>query len=110
MKSLAVRLHGGREEPERVLGQEPYASLREWQRDRAPVARCFRPDGSDGTVSGVLGVEDELACREKFAVGMERSGRRRALFRGEGLTDPQPREGEPDGGHGGAEPLGGGAF
>jgi hypothetical protein len=38
---------------------------------------------------------------------MERSGCRRALLRGEGLTDPKPRESEPDGGHRGAEPLGG---
>ena len=41
---------------------------------------------------------------------MERSGRRRALLRGEGLTDAQPREGEPDGGHRGAEAVGCGAF
>jgi hypothetical protein len=31
--------------------------------------------------------------REKFAVGMERSGCRRSLFRGEGLSDAKPREG-----------------
>jgi hypothetical protein len=48
--------------------------------------------------------------REEFTVGMERSGRRRALLRGEGLANAQPREGEPDGGHGGAESLGGVAF
>jgi hypothetical protein len=41
---------------------------------------------------------------------MERSGRRRALFGGEGLSDAQPCEGEANGGHRGAEPLGGGAF
>jgi len=41
---------------------------------------------------------------------MERSGGCRSLFRCEGLTDAQPREGEPDGGHGGAESLGGGAL
>ena len=45
--------------------------------------------------------------REQFPVGMERSGRCRALFRGEGLTDAQPREGEPNGGHREAEPVGG---
>jgi hypothetical protein len=33
-----------------------------------------------------------------------------SLLRGEGPSRPQPREGEPDGGHRGAEPLGGGAF
>ena len=38
---------------------------------------------------------------------MERSGCCRPLFRGEGLTDAQPSEGEPDGGHGGTESLGG---
>jgi len=48
--------------------------------------------------------------REQCAVGMERSGRRRALLRGEGLPDAQPREGEANGGHRGAESLGGGAF
>ena len=48
--------------------------------------------------------------REQFAVGMERSDCRRALHRGEGLTDAQPCEGEFHGGHRGAESLGGGAF
>jgi hypothetical protein len=52
-------------------------------------------------------VEDEFAGREEFAVGMERSGCCRALLWGEGLTNAQPREGEPDGGHRGAESLGG---
>ena len=55
-------------------------------------------------------VEDQFAGRDKFAVGMERSGRRRALLRGQGLTNPEPREGEPDDGHRGAESLGGVAF
>jgi hypothetical protein len=41
---------------------------------------------------------------------MERSGCRSLLLGGEGLSHPQPREGEFHGGHGGAEPLGGGAF
>ena len=45
--------------------------------------------------------------REQFAVGMERSGRRRALFRGEGLSNAQPREGEFHGSHRGAEAIGG---
>ena len=45
--------------------------------------------------------------REQFPVGMERSGGCRSLLRGEGLSDAEPREGEPDGGHCGAEPLGG---
>jgi hypothetical protein len=48
--------------------------------------------------------------REQFPVGMERSGGCRALLRGEGLTNAQPCEGEPDGGHRGAESLGGGPF
>jgi hypothetical protein len=52
----------------------------------------------------------ERAQPQAFAVGIERSGGCRALRRGEGLSDPQPREGEPDGGHRGAESLGGGAF
>jgi hypothetical protein len=38
---------------------------------------------------------------------MERSSCSRALLWSEGLSDAQPREGEPDGGHGGAESLGG---
>ena len=41
---------------------------------------------------------------------MERPGRCRALFGGEGLTDAEPREREFHGGHRGAEPIGGGAF
>jgi hypothetical protein len=41
---------------------------------------------------------------------MERSGGRRALLRGEGLPNAQPREREFHGGHRGAEPVGGGAF
>jgi hypothetical protein len=41
---------------------------------------------------------------------MERSGSRRSLLRGEGLTDAQPREGEFHGGYRGPEPVGGGAF
>ena len=45
--------------------------------------------------------------RKQFPVGMERSGGCRALLWGEGLTDAQPREGEANGGHRGAEPLGG---
>ncbi len=45
--------------------------------------------------------------REQFAVGMERSGCCRALFRSEGLTDAQPCEGDANGGHCGAESLGG---
>jgi len=48
--------------------------------------------------------------REQFPVSMERSGGRRALLRGEGLSDAQPREGEFHGSHGGAESVGGGAF
>jgi hypothetical protein len=43
-------------------------------------------------------------------VGMERSGCRRPLLRGEGLSDTEPREREANGGHRGAEPVGGGAF
>jgi hypothetical protein len=45
-----------------------------------------------------------------FPVGMERSGSRRALFGGQGLSDAEPREGEANGGHRGAAPVGGGAF
>ena len=41
---------------------------------------------------------------------MERSGGRRALLRGEGLSDTEPREREFHGGHCGAESLGGVAF
>jgi hypothetical protein len=41
---------------------------------------------------------------------MERSGCRRALLWGEGLSDTQPREGEFHGGHRGAESLGGITF
>jgi hypothetical protein len=41
---------------------------------------------------------------------MERPGCCRALLWGEGLTDAQPCEGEPDGGHRGAESLGGGTL
>jgi hypothetical protein len=41
---------------------------------------------------------------------MERSGGRRALLRGEGLSDTEPREGKFHGGHRGAESVGGGAF
>ena len=48
--------------------------------------------------------------REQFPVSVERLGRRRALLRGEGLPDAQPREGEFHGGHRGAESVGGGAF
>ncbi|MCE9630872.1 MAG: hypothetical protein K8S94_09200 [Planctomycetia bacterium] len=107
LKTLAVRLHGGREQPERVLRKKPNASLRKRQRDRAPVRRGFRANGSNGTVGGMFEVEDEFAGREKFPVGMKRSGCRSSLLRGESLTDAQPREGEFHGGHGGAEPLGG---
>ena len=107
LEPLAVRLHRAGEHAEGVLRKESNASLRKWQRDRAPVARCLRANGSHGTVGGVLGVEDEFAGREKFTVGMERSGGRRALLRGEGLPDAQPREGEFHGGHRGAESLGG---
>jgi hypothetical protein len=45
-----------------------------------------------------------------FPVGMERSGRRRALLWGEGLSNAEPREGEFHGGHRGTESVGGGAF
>ena len=76
----------------------------------SPVARGFRGNCSHGTVGGVLGVEDEFAGQEQFAVGMERSDCRRALLRGEGLTDAQPRKGEFHGSHCGAESLGSGAF
>jgi len=41
---------------------------------------------------------------------MERSGGCSSLLRGEGLSNAQPREGEANGGHRGAEPVGGGAF
>jgi hypothetical protein len=41
-----------------------------------------------------------------FPVGMERSGSRRALFWGQGLSNAEPREREFHGGHGGAESLG----
>jgi hypothetical protein len=41
---------------------------------------------------------------------MERSGRRRLLFRRECITNAQPREREFHGGHRGAESLGGGAL
>jgi hypothetical protein len=41
---------------------------------------------------------------------MERSGGCRALFRVKGLADAQPCEGDANGGHRGAESLGGGAF
>ena len=69
---------------------------------------------TSGTSSKLASLQQDLISapvqlvslgREKFAVGMERSGCRRALFRGEGLSDAEPREGEPDGGHGGAEPV-----
>jgi len=110
LEPLAVRLHGAGEHAERVLRKEPYASLRERQRDRSPVATCFRANGSHGTVGGVLGVEDEFGGGEQFAIGMERSGGRRSLLRGEGLSDAEPREGGANGGHRGAESLGGGAF
>jgi hypothetical protein len=105
LESLAVGLHGAREQPERVLRKEPDASLGERQCDRPPVARGFRANGSHGTVGGVLRVEDEFAGREQFPVGMEGSGRRRALLRGEGLPDAQPREREFHGGHGCPEPV-----
>ena len=42
LESLAVRLHGLREEPELVLRKEPNARLGEWQRDRPPVRRSLR--------------------------------------------------------------------
>jgi hypothetical protein len=48
--------------------------------------------------------------REEFTVCMKRSSRRRALLRGEGLTNPEPRQGKFHGGHRCAESLGGGAF
>jgi hypothetical protein len=38
---------------------------------------------------------------------MKRSGCCRSLLRGQGLSNPEPSEGEPDGGHGSAESLGG---
>jgi hypothetical protein len=38
---------------------------------------------------------------------MKRPGCCRSLLRGQGLSDTEPREGEPDGGHGGTESLGG---
>ncbi len=72
--------------------------------------RSLGPDSSHGTVGRLLGVEDEFAGREQFTVGMERSGCRRSLLRGEGLSDTEPREGEFHGGHRGTESLGGGAI
>jgi hypothetical protein len=56
------------------------------------------------------GIKDELAGREQFTVGMERSGCHRALLRGKGLSNAQPRDGEPDGDKRSAESLGGIAF
>jgi hypothetical protein len=88
LESLAVRLHGLREQPERVPGEDSYASLGEGQRDRPPVGRRIGANGSHGTVGGVLRVEDQFAGRKQFPVGMERSGRCRALFRGESSTTP----------------------
>jgi hypothetical protein len=41
---------------------------------------------------------------------MERSSGCRALLRGEGLSNAEPREGEANGGHRGSESVGGGAF
>jgi len=41
---------------------------------------------------------------------MERSGSCRALLWPKGLSHPEPSEGEPDGGHRGAEPLGSASF
>jgi hypothetical protein len=78
--------------------------------DEQFACRSLGPDSSHGTVGRVLGVEDEFAGRQEFAVGMERSGCCRALLRGEGLSDAQPREGEFHGGHRGAQAVGGGAF
>jgi hypothetical protein len=58
----------------------------------------------------VPGIKDECAGREQFTVGVERSGCRRALRRGKGLSNGQPREGEPDWHKWIAESLGGIAF
>ena len=64
--------------------------------------------GSGGTLVGIGPAMQD--CREEFAVGMECPGGCRALLRGEGLPNAEPREREPAGGHHGAEPLGGGAL
>jgi hypothetical protein len=58
----------------------------------------------------VPGIKDEFAGREQFTVSMERSGCRRALLRGTGLSNAQPREGEPGGDKRSAESLGGISF
>jgi len=62
---------------------------------------------SHGTTAGV---KDEFSGRDQFPVGMERSGRRRSLLRGEGLSDAQRREGEFHGGRRGAEMISGGVI
>jgi hypothetical protein len=44
-----------------------------------------------------------MLTTSSISVGLECLGRRGPLLRGRGLANAEPRGGEPDGGHGGAE-------
>jgi hypothetical protein len=90
-----------------VVGDEPDAGLGERQRAAAPVGVGLAADGGDGAEGGVSGVEELLAGGERGALGVEGLGGLGALVGGERLLGAHPGPGESNGGHRGAEPLGG---
>ena len=92
MKLLPVLNHAGVELRELVLLEKPDARFWKGEGFKPPVARSLTANPGDVPVGGVSGVEDQLAGREKFTVGLKRSGGCRALFRGEGLSDTEPCE------------------
>jgi hypothetical protein len=84
--------------------------LRSGRRDRPPVRTTRRPGLQSGIPlasprGAAIWPSDGLDLSPVRSVSEDVS--RHALFRGEGLTDAQPREGEFRGSHCGAESLGG---
>jgi hypothetical protein len=95
---LAELAHPCVEARELVLGEQPDARLWKGEGFSPPLARRFAADPCDVAEARMLRVEDQLRGREELFTRPEMLSPPWSAVRGQGLTDAQPREGEPDGG------------
>lgn len=91
---------------ELISSSSPCGTRRIGQTDAFEIGDRVAADGRDGPEIGVTGVNEFFASGEELALGPKGIGRAGLLLGRERLTDAEPGERQPHGGHHAAQALG----